>query len=295
MNWDYYPPKPSAASIREAAKKKARALQKEDKKVQPVVIEGRQIVKTFWGKAWCENLQAYHDFSNRLPRGRSYVLNQAVVDLRIGEGHIQATLMGSYAYSVNITVDPLDEELWQYFKEATTGQISSAIALIKGELPDDVLERIVDLDAGLFPSPDEINMDCDCPDSAYMCKHIAAALYGVGHRLDTQPELLFKLRGVDQTELLQQVISTSGDPGSDSDKPQVADKHLESIFGVKIVKKVTGLDNLLNSTKKLKAVTKKTVKKKLPKKKTPKKKVVKKKLPKKKTAKKKVRVSSSGK
>lgn len=277
MNWDYYPPKRSAASIRQAAKKKAQALRKEDNKVQPVVIDGRQIVTTFWGKAWCDNLRAYHDFSNRLPRGRSYVLNQAVVDLRIVQGHIHATLMGSYAYTVSIEIDPLDEVRWQEFKEDTSGQISSTIALLKGELPDNVLERIVELDTGLFPTPYEISMDCDCPDSAQMCKHIAATMYGVGHRLDTQPELLFTLRGVDQSELLQHVISTGSEPDSDSATPKIADKQLEGIFGVKITKNATGLENLLKDARKPKAVTKRVLKKKTPKKKAVKKKPAKKK------------------
>jgi uncharacterized Zn finger protein len=35
-----------------------------------------------------------------------------------------------------------------------------------------------------------------------MCKHVAAALYGVGARLDEKPELLFVLRDVDENELL---------------------------------------------------------------------------------------------
>lgn len=248
MSWDYYPPKRSVASVRQAAKKKAESLQKKDKSVQPVIIDGKIIVRSFWGKAWCKNLLSYHDFANRLPRGRSYVLNRAVIDLRIEATHIRALLAGSATYQVNVNIAPLSDAQWQLFKEDTSGQISSAIALLQGKLPTDVLKRIVDPHEGLFPTPAEISMDCDCPDSAQMCKHIAAAMYGVGHRLDTEPELLFKLRGVNQSELIQQVIGSGNQQALEHTRPQVAGNHLENIFGVKIVKKGAGLDNFLSSS-----------------------------------------------
>ena len=55
---------------------------------------------------------------------------------------------------------------------------------------------------GLFPTPQEISLGCSCPDGARMCKHVAAVLYGVGARLDHQPELLFTLRAVEPAQLL---------------------------------------------------------------------------------------------
>ncbi len=293
MSWgDYYPRKPSVASQRAAAREMAAALKKKDKAVEPVVIEGRTIVQTFWGKAWCTNLEAYHDFANRLPRGRSYVLNEAVVDLRIEAGAIQARLMGTELYHIDITIDPLPAKAWSKFKKDTAGQISSAIALLKGELPGDVLKRIVDLESGLFPSPKEITMYCDCPDSARMCKHIAASMYGVGHRLDTQPALLFKLRGVDSAELLQQAISVGSGGKSGSTKPKVSDKHLEDIFGVKIVKKTAAIDKLLENSRPAKTKNAVQAGEKSPPKKVvrkTKKKAAKKKAAKKKVAKKKAK------
>jgi uncharacterized Zn finger protein len=64
------------------------------------------------------------------------------------------------------------------------------------------MERICRQKTGLFPTPDEIELSCSCPDWASMCKHVAAVLYGIGARLDEQPELLFRLRAVDEKELI---------------------------------------------------------------------------------------------
>ncbi len=64
------------------------------------------------------------------------------------------------------------------------------------------MERICRQSHGLFPAPAEIKLSCSCPDGAYMCKHVAAVLYGIGARFDDQPELLFRLRAVDEKELI---------------------------------------------------------------------------------------------
>src|SRR5260370_37407973 len=64
------------------------------------------------------------------------------------------------------------------------------------------MDRICRQKTGLFPSPREIKLSCSCPDWAEMCKHVAAVLYGIGTRLDQQPELLFRLHGVDEKELI---------------------------------------------------------------------------------------------
>src|SRR5215813_15603463 len=65
-----------------------------------------------------------------------------------------------------------------------------------------VMDRVCREGDGLFPSPAEIKLSCSCPDWADMCKHVAAALYGIGARLDEKPQLLFVLRGVDENELI---------------------------------------------------------------------------------------------
>jgi len=67
------------------------------------------------------------------------------------------------------------------------------------------MERICRQGAGLFPKPSEIRFSCSCPDGASMCKHVAAVMYGVGSRLDSKPELLFRLRAVNENDLVADI------------------------------------------------------------------------------------------
>jgi uncharacterized Zn finger protein len=170
-----------------------------------VVIEGRTIVKTFWGKAWCENLERYSDFANRLPRGRTYVRNGSVVDLQIGPGAIRAFVSGSELYEVEVKVKPVTKARWQAICADCAGAIDSLVELLQGRFSKGVMERICRQSTGLFPSPREIELSCSCPDWAGMCKHVAAVLYGIGARFDQQPELLFLLHQVNEQELIAKV------------------------------------------------------------------------------------------
>ena len=165
-------------------------------------VEGRKIANSFWGKSWCENLERYSDFASRLPRGRSYVRNGSVVDLKIGEGEVAAKVCGSELYTVKIKVTPVKAPQWRAICRDCAGSIDSLVELLQGRFAKSVMERVCSKGDGLFPAPDEIKLSCSCPDWADMCKHVAAALYGVGARLDEKPELLFVLRNVDEKELL---------------------------------------------------------------------------------------------
>jgi uncharacterized Zn finger protein len=201
---DYYGWRPYV-SVAQRRRKAASAMAKLKKKghpVSPVVVEGRTIVKTFWGKAWCENLERYSDFANRLPRGRTYVRNGSVIDLQIAPGEIKALVSGSAIYEVAVTVAPVAKARWQSICTDCAGAIDSLIELLQGRFSKGVMERVCRQNTGLFPSPNEIQLACSCPDWAGMCKHVAAVLYGIGARLDHQPELLFRLHNVDEKELI---------------------------------------------------------------------------------------------
>src|SRR5271157_3771163 len=183
--------------MREMEKRK-----KQGHDVSPVVIEGRTIAKTFWGKSWCENLERYSDYANRLPRGRTYVRNGSVVDLQIKPGEIHAHVSGSELYKVALKIAPVKKAHWKSICGDCAGAIDSLVELLQGRLSKGVMERICRQKVGLFPTPDEIELSCSCPDWADMCKHVAAVLYGIGARFDRQPELLFRLRGVDEKDLI---------------------------------------------------------------------------------------------
>jgi uncharacterized Zn finger protein len=199
--YEWHPYVPVAEKRRQAERKLAK-LKKQGRSVAPVRIDGRTIAKSFWGKSWCVNLERYSDYENRLPRGRTYVRNGSVIDLQIAKGEISAMVAGSELYKITIAIAPVTQARWKSICQDCAGTVDSLVELLQGRLAKGVMDRVCREGDGLFPSPTEIKLSCSCPDWADMCKHVAAALYGVGARLDEKPQLLFVLRDVDENELL---------------------------------------------------------------------------------------------
>jgi hypothetical protein len=170
----------------------------ESREISPVAVEGRKIARTFWGEAWCDKLERYSDYANRLPRGRTCVRNGSVVDLQVEPGRVTAIVSGSTMYDVRVTVGPVPRSRWSAICKDWSSAIDSLVELLQGRFSKGVMTRLCEEKTGLFPSPKDIVFTCSCPDWASMCKHVAAVLYGIGARLDRQPQLLFKLRNVDQ-------------------------------------------------------------------------------------------------
>jgi uncharacterized Zn finger protein len=203
MSYGYgWKPYVSAAERRKKAEREMAKLRKKGYDATPVVLQGRKLATTFWGKAWGDNLESYSDFANRLPRGRTYVRNGSVVDLQVNGGEVKAMVMGSDLYRVTVNVSPLSKARWDSICQDCSGSIDSLVELLQGRLSKAVMERVCQQTTGLFPSPAEIKLSCSCPDWASMCKHVAAVLYGIGAKLDAQPALAFKLRAVDEAELI---------------------------------------------------------------------------------------------
>ena len=238
MSWgyseysEYVPVAERKAKAKKFAEKKAK---KQGRECQPVEIKGNKIAKTFWGTAWCDHLESFSDYSNRLPRGRTYARNGSVVDLHVTTGRIRAIVGGSEVYEIDIKIEKLKASRWKTIQQHCSTRIDSMLDLLAGKLSDGVMGRLTDRKEGLFPSPREISLDCDCPDGARLCKHLAAVLYGVGARLDHSPDLLFLLRGVDQSELVSEAVSKDnlssafGGPSSD-----FAGEDLSAMFGIEI-------------------------------------------------------------
>ncbi|HET6246693.1 MAG TPA: SWIM zinc finger family protein [Tepidisphaeraceae bacterium] len=245
MGWyDRYGDFPAYVSVAERRKKAAKEMErlaKTGRVITPVKIEGKKIAATFWGKAWCENLERYSDLSSRLPRGKTYVRNGSVVDLQIEAGKVTAIVSGSELYDVTIDIKHAPPKLWSCLKNDCSGKIGSLVELLQGKLAQGVMELVTRKEGGLFPKPAEITMKCSCPDYAGMCKHIAAVLYGIGARLDLQPELLFTLRQVDHRELITQaaIPAIAGTPSSGA--ATIADSDLADVFGIEL--DMQGVDN----------------------------------------------------
>jgi uncharacterized Zn finger protein len=238
--WGSWKPYVSVAERRRKAEKAAAKARQGGASLTPIAPYRGAIAKTFWGKAWCDNLERYSDFANRLPRGRTYVRNGSVIDLKIAAGSVQATVVGSSLYQVVVTVASVPDKQWRAIRADCANSIDSLVELLQGRLSKAVMERICKPGGGLFPTPEAIKFSCSCPDWAAMCKHVAAVLYGVGARLDHQPELLFSLRQVDAQALV--ALPAGAGLGANAlagpaAAKVLADAELAAVFGIEMAER----------------------------------------------------------
>lgn len=235
--YSHFAPYVSVAQRRINAQKELQKLQKKGRTIEPLgeLSHRTKIATSFWGHAWCKHLESFSDYENRLPRGRTYVRNGSVLHLSIHPGRIEALVQGSSLYEQTITINPLPSATWKTLQSRSQGKIGSLIELLQGKISSEIMAIVTHQDDGLFPKPKEIKLSCSCPDYAGLCKHLAAVLYGIGARLDTQPELLFKLRGVDHNDLVSAVDPATALGGSA--KPSGRRRTLDSaalgdVFGI---------------------------------------------------------------
>lgn len=230
--WRRYVP---AATRRERAARSMRKLRGKGLDTEPIEIQGRKIAGTFWGEAWCTHLERFSDFANRLPRGRTYVRNGSVCHLAIRPGVVEAIVAGSELYHVTIGIAPLPSTRWDDLRRECAGRIGSMLELLQGRFSKHVMEIVTDPVNGLFPAPADIELNCDCPDWAVMCKHVAAVLYGVGTRLDKKPDLLFVLRQVDHESLISGHLEFGLSAATGKGKRRrLAGQNLSDVFGIDI-------------------------------------------------------------
>jgi len=234
MAWYAWRPYVPVTVRRETAAGEIARLRGTGRPIAPVTIEGRAIARSFWGKAWCDNLERYTRLANRLPRGRTYVRNGSVMDLQLGVGTVTALVSGSELYRVSVTIAPLAPRRWRTLVGDCAGRIGSLVELLQGKFSRAVMQTLIRPKAGLFPSAREIAFECSCPDQAVLCKHVAATLYGVGARLDTEPELFFRLRSVDQLDLISAAGHASLATQGRGTRKRIADAALAEVFGIEL-------------------------------------------------------------
>ncbi|MCD6184998.1 MAG: hypothetical protein J7K84_04305 [Deltaproteobacteria bacterium] len=238
MSYFRYPRYVSVAEKTAKAAKKLKQLKKKNPDIMPVYIEGRTIASTWWGKSWNRNLERYADYSNRIGRGRSYVRHGAVLDLRIEPGKVESLVQGSRArpYTVSIKIRPINKKTWQNIVSACKGKLESFEELLAGKFPKALSEIFMAQGVGLFPSPEEIEFDCSCPDWADMCKHVAATLYGISARLDENPGLFFSLRKVAMKDLVAQAVKDESRKllakAGKKSKRVIKEADIEDLFGI---------------------------------------------------------------
>lgn len=228
---------PTVSEIQSRAKNVSKNAKKGGQELHPIVVTGRQIAREWWGVAWCENLERYADYDSRIGRGKRYIRAGAVIDLQIAEGVIIARVQGSRRtpYTVSVKIDPLSKDRAEAIIAQCSRQIKNLEALLSGNFPEELQGLFTGRD-GLFPSPKEIHFDCSCPDWASMCKHVAATLYGVGVRLDDDPLLFFKLRGIDVNRFIDTAVANRVERMLDNArKPSqriISDQDLTELFGI---------------------------------------------------------------
>jgi len=234
-----FPKYVSVAEKKAKAEKKIKQLRKKHPDISPIYVKGNKLAESWWGISWNKNLESYADYSNRIGRGRSYVRHGAVLDLKIEPGKIISLVQGAVSkpYTIEITIKKIKKSIWENIIKKCQGKINSLNALLDGKLPESMINILTSKDKGIFPSPDEIEFNCSCPDWAYMCKHIAATLYGVGTRLDKTPALFFTLRGVNMDNLISMAIQKETEQLIQKSKIKktkriISDADLSSTFGI---------------------------------------------------------------
>lgn len=248
--FEEYPEYVPVAQRRANAERKLKQLLKTQPHLQPVIIEGRTLAKTWWGKSWNQNLERYADFAYRMERGRSYVRHRSVLDLQLQSGHVSALVLGSQPapYDVDIQIDTLSDPQWHTIRQACEGRFDSLSELLAGAFPQALKDLFFDAAGGLFPTPRDIQFECSCPDWASMCKHVAAALYGVGSRLDDDAALFFTLRGIPIDDIITQTVAEATQALLDKTQGQRAnildDVDLGEVFGIELDGVETSVPNL---------------------------------------------------
>lgn len=173
-----------------------------------IAITGNKLTRNWWGMAWQNKILSYSDYANRLPRARTYVRTGKVQAITVMPNYVTATVQGSRSddYTVTITIDPLSkkakDQLTALFKE----HISSMHELLTGAFPKSFADELLGGTHPLFPTPNQLHLQCTCPDWALLCKHVGAVLYGIGVAFDSDPSLFFKLRNLKLDKLVQSSI-----------------------------------------------------------------------------------------
>lgn len=201
-----------------------------------IKLNSKVITTKWWSQKWCNNIAQYADFYNRLERGRTYLRKGTVQDLVIEGGKITASVSGSgmFPYEVTIKIKPLEKEK---VKEALKN-LHNLNEFQNGRVSLDEKYLFSMDENGLFPTLDEIDFSCTCPDWASLCKHGAAVLYAIGSILDQEPLVLFQLRGIDVDAYLEKSLlektNTLLSNIYNTDDRTIDESMISDIFGIEL-------------------------------------------------------------
>ncbi len=174
-------------------------------------------VKSWWAARWIKAMEQLMD-RGRLGRGRRYARRGQVVSLIEGTGGVVGKVQGSRSrpYTINISIPPLTDKQWEQAIVALAARPIFMAQLLAGEMPQEIEDAFADVGLSLFPAKSrDLVQECNCPDWASVCKHLAAVHYILAERFDEDPFLLFRLRGKSQDAILDALGKLQGTGGLD--------------------------------------------------------------------------------
>ncbi len=220
---DDFTPRLKAADLQKLAQQRLTGLQAAGEILHPVVNTTRKLASNFWGSAWMKHLAHCESGGMCLAPGRTLLRHGCVLDIRIAPCSIHALISAEQLYEVSLEIAPLDTEKLEQLAANCGKQIDSLLSLLEGRIDTPVLQQLCHPETGLLPTPADWRMHCTCPDWAEPCPHAAAAIYATGCLIDTAPQLLFTLRGIEPASLLHH-----------SDTTRIDTARLSSLFGIDI-------------------------------------------------------------
>jgi SNF2 family DNA or RNA helicase/uncharacterized Zn finger protein len=202
---------------------------------------------TWWGNRWLEALQSI-DYSNRIPRGKTYANTGKVKDIIIENGKIAAKVQGSerLPYKQVLSIPPFTDAQQQQIIEVVAEDPYLLSSLLNKELPQQIEAKLAEKDIYLFPKKwSDWTAKCSCPDVAVPCKHLAAVIYVLANEIDQNPFLLFQIKGMD----LVKELYIKGYVGQSEIKSPVYD--LRTVLSQSIVAQKIDTELFVKNTKKI--------------------------------------------
>jgi len=181
--------------------------------------------ENWWARRWIEVLESFQ-VGRRLGRGRSYARQGQVVELELGKGFVTALVQGSRdaPYLVRMRLSMLSTTDWKKVTRRIAEDEELTAALVRGQIPENIEEVFEPLGLSLFPTTSgDLKTACSCPDQANPCKHVAAVYYLLGEEFDRDPFLVFRLRGIDRTEIVEAIggsAALAGAPVAAPERPE---------------------------------------------------------------------------
>jgi uncharacterized Zn finger protein len=163
---------------------------------------------SLWARRWLATVEGFgRNYRDRLASGKALARDGRVLRVTVSPGLIEAEVQGqSYLipHDTAIEIDPFSDEEWERALAGLAGRADYVAQLLADEMPTDIERVFAEAGAVLFPrSPDQLRHFCTCNQPGPMCTHAGAVHYVLAANLDTQPFLLFGVRGMPPEELVE--------------------------------------------------------------------------------------------